>query len=103
MDFYSSHISLFLYTWFERLIPQNFALLPTNSRKKYIKRVDDGGSSMIDRDEYNACMSFARQKGLAEGEAKVKERYAARYKKIAEYLRSHGVPEKLLKAAFAIK
>jgi hypothetical protein len=67
--------------------------------KKYIKWADDGGSSMIDRDEYNACMSFARH----EGEAKVKERYAARYKKIAEYLRSHGVPEKLLKAAFAIK
>lgn len=62
---------------------------------------------MIDRDEYNACMSFARQKGLAEGEAKgeakMKERYAARYKKIAEYLRSQGVSEKLLKAAFAIK
>ena len=58
---------------------------------------------MIDRDEFNACMSSARQKGLAEGEAKVKERYAARYEKIVEYLRSHGVPEKLLKAAFAIK
>ena len=58
---------------------------------------------MIDRDEFNACMSSTRQKGLAKGEAKVKERYGARYKKIAEYLRSHGVPEKLLKAAFAIK
>lgn len=58
---------------------------------------------MIDRDEFNACMSFVRQKGLAEGEAKVKERYAARYKKIAEYLRYQGVPEKMLKAAFAIK
>ena len=58
---------------------------------------------MIDRDEFNACVSTARHEGLVEGEAKVKERYAARYKKIAEYLRSHGVPEKLLKAAFAIK
>ena len=58
---------------------------------------------MIERDEFNACMSFARQKGLAEGEAKVKERYAARYKKIAEYLRSHGVSAKLLNAALAIK
>lgn len=58
---------------------------------------------MIDRDEFNACMSFARQKGLAEGEANVKEWYAARYKKIAEYLRSQGVSEKMLKTAFAIK
>lgn len=70
---------------------------------------------MIDRDEYNACVSTARHEGLAEGEAKgeargfikgeakVKERYAAREKKIAEYLRSHGVSAKLLKAAFAIK
>ena len=66
---------------------------------------------MIDRDEFNACVSTARYegeakgeaRGIIKGEAKVKERYAARYKKIAEYLRSHGVPEKLLKAAFAIK
>ena len=66
---------------------------------------------MIDRDEFNACVSTARYegeakgeaRGIIKGEAKVKDRYAARYKKIAEYLRSHGVPEKLLKAAFAIK
>ena len=55
---------------------------------------------MIERDEFNACMSFARQKGLAEGEAKVKERYAARYKKIAEYLRYQGVPEKNAESRF---
>ena len=71
-----------------------------NSTDEFIKKV---ARSMIDRDEFNACMSSARQKGLAEGEAKVKERYAARYKKIVEYLRSQGVSEKLLKAAFAIK
>ena len=58
---------------------------------------------MIDRDEFNACVCTARHEGLVEGEAKVKEWYAARYKKIAEYLRSHGVSAKLLNAALAIK
>ena len=60
-------------------------------------------TSMIDRDEFNACVSTARHEGFAEGEAKVIKRFAARDKKIAEYLRSHGVSAKLLNAAFAIK
>ena len=70
---------------------------------------------MIDRDEYNACMSFARQKGLAEGEAKGEargfikgeakaiKRFAARDKKIAKYLRSKGVSAEILATALAIK
>lgn len=66
---------------------------------------------MIDRDEFNACVSTARHegeatgeaRGIIKGEAKAIKRFAARDKKIAKYLRSHGVPEKLLKAAFAIK
>lgn len=54
---------------------------------------------MIDRDEFNACVGTARH----EGESKAKEKFAAREKKIAEYLRSYGVSAKLLKATFAIK
>ena len=58
---------------------------------------------MIDRDVFNACVSTARHEGEATGEAKAKEKFAAREKKIAEYLRSHGVSAKLLNAALAIK
>ncbi|SOD14167.1 PD-(D/E)XK nuclease family transposase [Fibrobacter sp. UWB16] len=67
-----------------------------NSTGEFIKKV---ATSMIDRDEFNACVSTARH----EGEAKAKEKFAAREKKIAEYLRSHGVSAKLLNAALAIK
>ena len=62
---------------------------------------------MIDRDEFNACVSTARHEGEAvgeaKGEAKANKRFAARDKKIAKYLRSHGVSAKLLNAALAIK
>ena len=60
-------------------------------------------TSMIDRDEFNACVSTARHEGEAVGEAKANKRNAAREKKITEYLRSHGVSAKLLNAALAIK
>ncbi len=71
-----------------------------NSTDEYIKKV---ATSMIDRDEFNACVSTARHEGEAVGEAKAKEKFAAREKKITEYLRSHGVSAKLLNAALAIK
>ena len=69
-------------------------------KKKYIiidltKYVPTG---MIDKDEFNTCMSFARREGYEEGEAKgearAKRKFAARDKKIAEYFRSIGVPKK---------
>lgn len=74
---------------------------------------------MIDRDEYNACMSYAQrtgfeeglEKGEARGEkrgekrgiAKTKKWVAARDKKIAKYLRSKGVSPEILAVALAIK
>ena len=58
---------------------------------------------MIDRDEFNAYVSTARHEGEATGEAKANKRFAARDKKIAKFLRSHGVSAKLLNAALAIK
>ena len=41
---------------------------------------------MIDRDEFNACVSTARHEGKATGEAKANKRFAARDKKIANRL-----------------
>ena len=91
-------------------------LLVSKAKDKFITEVATG---MIDRDEYNACMSFARNKGLSEGraeglaegraegekrgEARANRKFAARNKKIAQFLRSKGVPAKLLNAAMAIK
>jgi len=71
-----------------------------NSTDEYIKKV---ATSMIDRDEFNACVSTARHEGFAEGEAKVIKRFAARDKKIAKYLRSKGVSADILATALAIK
>ena len=96
----------------------------SKSTDKFITKV---ATSMVDREEYNACMSTARRKGheeglakghaeglaegLAEGFAKGKKRgtaianrkIAARDKKITAYLRKNGVPLKLLNAAMSIK
>jgi hypothetical protein len=74
---------------------------------------------MIDRDEYNACMSYAsrvgHEKGFAKGEAlgvargeargvaKMKKKMAARDKKIAKYLRSIGVSSAHIATALATK
>lgn len=62
---------------------------------------------MIDRDEFNACVSTARHEGEAvgeaKGEAKAIKRFAARDKKIAKYLRSKGVSAEILATALAIK
>lgn len=75
-----------------------------NSTGEFIKKV---ATSMIDRDEFNACVSTARHEGLAEGEAKGEakaiKRFAARDKKIAKYLRSKGVSAEILATALAIK
>jgi uncharacterized protein YoaH (UPF0181 family) len=75
-----------------------------NSTGEFIKKV---ATSMIDRDEFNACVSTARHEGLAEGEAKGEakaiKRFAARDKKIAKYLRSKGVSADILATALAIK
>lgn len=84
-------------------------------------------TSMIDRDEFNACLYTAirkskeegkaegeakgraeglaegEAKGLAEGEAKVKRKFAARDKKIAKFLRSIGVSRKNVTTALAMK
>ena len=61
----------------------------------------------IDKDEFNACMSYARREGYEEGEAKgearAKRKFAARDKKIAEFLKANGVSLKVLNAAMAIK
>ena len=62
---------------------------------------------MIDRDEYNAGMSYAYRTGVEEGEAhaaaKMTKKIAARYKKIEKFLRSKGVCPEILATAFAIK
>ena len=64
-------------------------------------------TSMIDRDEFNACLYTAirksKEEGLAEGEAKAKRKFAARDKKIAKFLRSIGVSKKNITTAFAMK
>ncbi len=66
---------------------------------------------MIDRDEYNASMSYAYRTGFEEGlaraekrgAAKIKRLAAARYKKMEKFLRSKGVSPEILATAFAIK
>ena len=89
--------------------------------------ITEVATDMIDRDEYNACMSYARrtgheqghaeglEQGLAEGRAegraegeargaaKERKKFAARDKKIEKFLRSKGVSPKILAAALAIK
>jgi hypothetical protein len=95
-------------------------LLVSKAKARFITEVATG---MIDRDEYNACMSYARNKGRAEGlekglaegrakgraegekrgEARANRKFATEKKKIAQFLRSKGVSVKLLNAAMAIK
>ena len=62
---------------------------------------------MIDRDEYNAGMSYAHRTGVEEGEArgvaKTTRKFAARDKKIEKFLRSKGVSPEILATALAIK
>lgn len=96
----------------------------SNSTDLFITKV---AKSMIDRDEYNACMSYAsrvgHEKGFAKGEAlgmalgeargvalgeargvaKMKKKIAARDKKIAKYLRSIGVSAAHIATALATK
>jgi predicted transposase/invertase (TIGR01784 family) len=80
----------------------------SNSTDRFITKVAE---NMIDRDEYNASMSYASrvglEKGLAEGEArgvaKMKKKFASRDKKIAKYLRSIGVSSKHIATALATK
>ncbi len=69
--------------------------------------ITEVAANMIDRDEYNAGMSYARRTGFEEGEArgvaKTTKKFAARDKKIAKYLRSKGVSPEILATALAIK
>ncbi|MBR4006599.1 hypothetical protein, partial [Fibrobacter sp.] len=79
-------------------------LLVKKATETFITEVATG---MIDKDEFNACMSYARREGYEEGEAKgearAKRKFAARDKKIAEYFRSIGVPKKHIETAMAIR
>ena len=65
--------------------------------------ITEVATNMIDRDEYNASISYARRIGREEGEAKANNKNAARDKKIEKFLRSKGVSPKILAAALAIK
>ena len=69
--------------------------------------ITEVATNMIDRDEYNAGMSYARRTGFEEGEArgvaKTMKKFAARDKKIAKYHRSKGVSPEILATALAIK
>ena len=65
--------------------------------------ITEVATNMIDRDEYNAGMSYARRTGFEEGEANATKKFAARDKKIAKYLRSKGVSPEILATALAIK
>ena len=56
-----------------------------------------------DKHVREAIEAEAYLKGEAKGVAKTKKKFAARDKKIAEFLRSNGVSSKLLTAALAIK
>jgi hypothetical protein len=83
-------------------------LLVKKATETFITEVATG---MVDKDEFNACMSYARREGYEEGEAKgeakgearAKRKFAARDKKIAEYFRSIGVPKKHIETAMAIR
>ena len=52
---------------------------------------------------YAAGEAKGMAKGMAKGEANANKKFAARNKKIAEFLRLNGVSRKLLNAALAIK
>ena len=65
--------------------------------------ITEVATNMIDRDEYNASISYARRIGREEGEAKANNKNAARDKKIEKFLSSTGVSPKILAAALAIK
>ena len=62
---------------------------------------------MKDKRDYWAGLATAHRRGeaegIAKGEAKANRRFAARDKKIVEYLRANGVSIKLLNTALAIK
>lgn len=80
----------------------------SNSTDQFITKV---AKSMIDRDKYNASLSYAsrvgQEKGLAKGEArgvaKMKKKFASRDKKNAKYLRSIGVSAANIATALASK
>ena len=69
--------------------------------------ITEVATNMIDRDEYNAGMSYAHRTGVEEGEArgvaKTTRKFAARDKKIEKFLRSKGVSPEILATALAIK
>ena len=78
------------------------------------KFLTEVATSMIDKDEHNACLYTAirisKEEGIAEGMAKgeakgraeTKRKFAARDKKIAKFLRSIGVSQKNITSALAI-
>ena len=77
--------------------------------------ITEVATNMIDRDEYNAGMSYAYRTGFEEGfkkglaraekrgAAKINRWAAARYKKMEKFLRSKGVSPEILATALAIK
>ena len=87
-------------------------LLVAKAKDKFVTEVATG---MIDRDEYNACISYARNKGRAEGHAKglaegekrgetrAKRKFAARDSLRVKYLRSQKIPASVISAMLAIK
>ena len=76
----------------------------SNSTDRFITKVT---KSMIERDEYNAGLSYAsrigQEKGEARGVANMKKKFASRNKKIAKYLRSIGVSAANIATALATK
>lgn len=75
-------------------------LLVGKAKDKFVTEVATG---MIDRDEFNASVSYARNKGRAEGEAKAKRKFAARDSLRVKYLRSQNIPASVISAMLAIK
>ncbi|MBR6455245.1 MAG: hypothetical protein IKS97_11875 [Fibrobacter sp.] len=67
-----------------------------NSPKRFIAKV---AKDMVDKREISTRLGTARREG-AEQERK---KFEARDKKIAEYLRSNGVPENIISGGFALK
>ena len=69
--------------------------------------ITEVATNMIDRDEYNASMSYAHRTGYEQGHddgaKQERKKIAARDKKIEKFLRSKGVSSKILATALAIK
>ena len=69
--------------------------------------ITEVATNMIDRDEYNASISYARRTGLEQGEAlgvaKTERKFAARDKKRLAFLRSKRIPKDIIAAMLSIE